>query len=199
VGSVSLIEEIKGLSIILFAQILQLLSHVTEHSHSVDRFVIIVPSFCLDQLLNDAIYLFDQARQVYVYYDSDNDLRQDEDRLQTKHNKLRFCYKRNLSGLLQSLKVETASSASESNYQATVCDAMQSNNQRLLAKRSTPAAHRSTSKRFASSFKYGFSVKNIDQVDTCYICQLCQLLFRDPHQLECGDRICKSCIKTENR
>jgi hypothetical protein len=199
-GSKSITGEINDLSIIFFAQILQLINHVARNSNSVDRFVLIVPGDCLDSLLNDIIYVFDQARQIYAYYDNDNDLKRDEERLKKKHKKIRFCYKRNLPALIQNLKVDTANSASESNYQATINDAALSYDQRLLAKRSNPAAHYSTTpKRVASPSKHGFPVKNIEQVDAHYICPSCELLFRDPHQLECGHRICKNCIKIDNK
>ncbi len=198
-GPKSIIGEIKGLSIIFFAQILDLIKHVTGNINSVDRYVLIVPGDCIDQLLNDIVYNFGQVRLIYVYYDNDNDFKQDEDRLKEKHEKLRFCHKRTVEALVQKFKVDTANNMTESNYLATVVDVALSCEQRVLAKRSNPAAHHSTTpKRVASPLKHRLSVKNIEQIDAHYICPSCNFLFCDPHQLECGHRICKPCIKIEN-
>jgi hypothetical protein len=199
-GSKSIIGEISGLPIILFTQILDLIKYLAGNINSVDRFVLIVPSDCIDQLRNDPIYIFRQTRKIYIYYDNDSDLNRDKARIQNEHEKLVFCYKRNLSALVQKFKTDTANSIPGSNSQATVYDVALSYNQRLLAKRSNRAAHQSTTpKRVASSSKHGFPVTKIEQVYSRHICPSCNVLFRDPHQLECGHRICKSCIKVDNK
>ncbi|CAF2082952.1 unnamed protein product [Rotaria magnacalcarata] len=42
--------------------------------------------------------------------------------------------------------------------------------------------------------RMGFNAKNKHTIDSVYICQICNLILRDPVQLNCGDRLCKSCV-----
>lgn len=45
----------------------------------------------------------------------------------------------------------------------------------------------------------GYPVKNKDQLDRKYICQVCDYVLRTPFQLNCGDRICQTCIEHLNK
>ncbi|CAF3710764.1 unnamed protein product [Rotaria sp. Silwood1] len=47
--------------------------------------------------------------------------------------------------------------------------------------------------------KNGFFVKNIEDIDQCFICPSCRLIFRDPYRLHCGHRQCQSCINLQHR
>jgi hypothetical protein len=40
----------------------------------------------------------------------------------------------------------------------------------------------------------GFDAKNKDKIPTLYICRLCTFILREPFQLLCGHRQCKTCI-----
>ncbi len=42
----------------------------------------------------------------------------------------------------------------------------------------------------------GFDASNIDVIDPLYLCAVCSLILREPVQLSCGHRQCKTC--TEN-
>ncbi|CAF4541496.1 unnamed protein product [Rotaria socialis] len=45
--------------------------------------------------------------------------------------------------------------------------------------------------------RMGFNAKNKHAIDSVYICQICDLILRDPVQLNCGDRLCKSCVEAK--
>ncbi|CAF1200930.1 unnamed protein product [Rotaria sordida] len=45
---------------------------------------------------------------------------------------------------------------------------------------------------------HDYSVKNIGEIPSNYICPFCKLIFHKPYQLNCGHRICKSCINFTN-
>lgn len=45
----------------------------------------------------------------------------------------------------------------------------------------------------------GFAIQNIDTSVINFLCQICSLLLRDPMQLVCGHRCCKSCIQDQQR
>ncbi|CAF3381416.1 unnamed protein product [Rotaria sp. Silwood2] len=41
----------------------------------------------------------------------------------------------------------------------------------------------------------GFDARNKDTINPLYMCRVCDLILRDPYQLFCGHRQCKSCIE----
>ncbi|CAM4755487.1 unnamed protein product [Rotaria magnacalcarata] len=43
----------------------------------------------------------------------------------------------------------------------------------------------------------GFNSENRNAIDVKYICQICNLILRNPVQLDCGHRFCSSCLDTE--
>jgi hypothetical protein len=46
----------------------------------------------------------------------------------------------------------------------------------------------------AFSNQHGYNVRNIDNIWCTYRCQFCSFILRQPVQLECGHRLCRSCI-----
>ncbi|CAF0958146.1 unnamed protein product [Adineta steineri] len=41
----------------------------------------------------------------------------------------------------------------------------------------------------------GFNSKNLEDIHQQYICKICSLILRNPVQLTCGHRLCKSCVE----
>jgi hypothetical protein len=191
-----LTEDIKWSAAILFAQLLELVKYVCENMGFIDAFVLIVPGDVLKDLVRDPVYKVDQVRRIYVVYDNDKDLKQYKDDIQDELGKLQFCHERNLKALIAKLKATDAVNPPGSVDRGTVNDVTSSWGQDLSTKR-TSAAGRSLPepKRFASTSKHGFPVKNIEKMDPHYVCRFCKFLFRDPRQLICGHRMCQSCIE----
>jgi hypothetical protein len=198
-GSKSITESIKWPVIMLFTQLIEFIKCVSENIQSTDTFVLIVPGGIIKEVLNDPIYKFKQVRHIYVYYDNDNDLKRDKDHIKDELGKFRFCHERKLATLIEKLKADNAVDSSEPNYHETANNFLSSLGQYVTVKRSRASSrHSPEPKRFTSTTKHGITVKNIEQIDSHYICSTCKSLFRDPYQLECGHRICQCCIKNEN-
>ena len=199
-GSKAITESVKWSSIILFAQILDMMKYVCENMKSIDKFTLIVPVDAISSLLVDPIYKSDQVRHIYVYYANNVDLKKNKNDIQDERGKLRFYHERYLSSLIGTLKVKNTLDSSRSNYQVTVNNAGSSYEERLTIKRSNPnVSHSSEPKRVASTSNHGVPVKFIEQINPPYTCSSCQGLLRDPYQLCCGHRICQGCIKIENK
>ena len=48
--------------------------------------------------------------------------------------------------------------------------------------------------------KHGYDVELMNALDRKYDCQICQLILRDPVQLEeCGHRFCKPCMNAHTK
>jgi uncharacterized paraquat-inducible protein A len=43
----------------------------------------------------------------------------------------------------------------------------------------------------------GFDARNKSTVGSAYLCGICTLILRDPVQLNCGHRQCKSCVESK--
>jgi hypothetical protein len=42
----------------------------------------------------------------------------------------------------------------------------------------------------------GYDAKNKDTINPLYLCRSCSLILREPFQLKCGHRQCKTCIES---
>jgi len=197
-GSKFITKNMKWSVIMLFIKLVELIEYVSKNIKSVDTFVLVVPGSIIKELRRDPIFTIEQVRHVHIYYANDDDLERDKNQIEDEHGKLRFWHERNLETLLEKLEVDYAINTSSSNCRETVNDVASSWEQRISAKRLNDAGcHSPEPKRFASTSKQGFPVKHIKKIDSQYICAMCEFLFRNPYQLECGHRICQSCIKNE--
>ncbi|CAF1200895.1 unnamed protein product [Rotaria sordida] len=78
-------------------------------------------------------------------------------------------------------------------------DAVSSMEQRINTKRSNTASwHSPKSKWLPTTTTHDYSVKNIEEIPSHFICPYCKLVFREPYQLVCGHQACQSCINFTN-
>ncbi|CAF4278972.1 unnamed protein product, partial [Rotaria sordida] len=78
-------------------------------------------------------------------------------------------------------------------------DAVSSMEQRISTKRSNTASwHSSKSKWLPTTTTHDYSVKNIEEIPSHFICPYCKLVFREPYPLVCGHQACQSCINFTN-
>jgi hypothetical protein len=187
----SIAEKIQFAFTFMFFNLIGLSQYVSEKIKTSDKFIIVAPSDHLEDLLNDPVYKFPQVQFVYVSYKNNKELKQHEDRFKNGYPKLRFYHEDDLPARLDKFAVDNA--IQESNA-AQINDLASEIAQRVSAKRPRSTRRRSP----VSTQKHGFSVQNIEQIDPKYICPSCKLIFREPVQLDNGDRICQSCINVEN-
>ena len=135
VGTESASKEIIGRSIMFFVQISSVISHICQNITTVDRFILIIPSHCLESLLEDKMHNFPQVHQVNVYYDNALDLERDKARFQQHHHKLRFYHRRSLRMLLSRFNIDTVMHRFPSNYRATRNDVISACQERVSLKR----------------------------------------------------------------
>jgi hypothetical protein len=175
-------------------------NYVTENIKTTETFILFVSDDVIKDLINDPIYSFPQVRVIYVYCDNYSYVKSENNGIQDVLRKLRFFHKQHLKTKIENVMGVDASSSSTSMDRTERNDVVSSHEQRISAKRSKPSScHSSEPKRLAITSKHGFVVKNIEQIESCYMCRSCELMLREPHQLNCGHRICQSCIKIENK
>jgi len=194
------ISETKAFSVTgSFKDLLALNQYVCQTITTTDIFLLIIPHIDLEDLLNDPVYKFSQVKVIYVYYDNNESFEPDQAYYENRYTKLRFCYERDLAKELDKPKIDNAVHRSGTIDRTAINSFASSVTQRVSAKRPSTTGRHSTAQKVCSSVSlHGFSVKNIEQIDQRFICPICKLIFREPHQLVCGHRTCQSCINVEN-
>lgn len=199
-GSTAPRENVKFPVIRFFTFLSAMSSYVSANIKKKDTFVLFVPHDMIQELINDMIYGVAQVRVIYVYCDNGTDLKQAKECIQDEHKKLRFFHKRQLQIKLEKVMNDDAFSTSTSINRTAKNDVASSHEQRISAKRSnTPSHYSSESKRFATTSEHGFSAGNMEQIELRWICPSCKLVLRSPYQLNCGHRVCQSCLNINNK
>jgi hypothetical protein len=184
----------------LFRHLLPLNQYVCKNIIVTDIYLLIIPHADLNDLLNDPVSKFPQVQVIYVYYENNKSYEQDQINYQNRCSKLRFCHERDLPKELDKPKIDNAVDPSRPIDRAAINSFASSVTQRLSAKRPSIADRHFPAETSSNSvlLLHGFSVKNIEQIDSRFICATCKLIFREPYQLACGHRTCQTCIHLDN-
>jgi len=196
----SITENIRFPFTLMFINLIGLIQHVSKKITTSEKFILVVPGDHLEDFLNNSIYAFPQIRFVYVYYNHSDELKQHKDRFEQQYQKLRFYHEDELPIQLDKTKIDNIIDGSNpidtlsiKSFAATIAQRVSTKLSRTSPRRS-PAAS-----RLASTPINGSSGENIEQIQSKYMCPSCQIIFREPFQLVCGHRICRSCIDVEHR
>jgi hypothetical protein len=193
-------DKVRAVFNSVFMDASELTRYITTEITKTDIFYLIIPLDCLEHLLNDPVYEFPQVLQIDVIYVGSSDRKTIEHRYKSKYEKLRFHSMRAILTQLENGECDKALGSSNSINRSTIHGISSSIEDRLAAKRSTAFIHLSRiMKQNASTSSHSFSVKNINDFDTCYICPSCQLVFQQPYQLKCGHRQCEICINIRKK
>ncbi|CAF0831963.1 unnamed protein product [Adineta steineri] len=167
-----------------------------ENNHTFDLHI---PGEYLEKLLEDPPGKFEQIR-IHVYYEKNGDLEHNQNCFQLKHNKIQFCLERDLEKQLQNTETSIATSSPRSIDRPAINGITTSIMERLFSKRSNPSHYDSLMpKKFHSTTQSDTWMKNMEEIDLRFSCAYCKLLLREPYQLTCGHRLCKSCVHIHNK
>jgi len=183
----------------LFKRLLRLNQYVCKNLTKTDIYLLIIPHGDLEDLLNDPVFQFPQVKLVYVYYENNKSFERDQIELQYRHRKLRFCHERDLPRELGKPIIDNAVDPSRPIDRVAIDSFASSVTERLSTKRPTTSSRRlSISECSTSALLHGFTVKDMELIDSRFKCPNCKLILREPYQLSCGHRTCQACIKIEN-
>jgi hypothetical protein len=150
--------------------------------------------------MNDPVSEFSQVQRIDVYYDDIGDLEEIKRRLNLKCERVHFYSVHDLPRRLASIGCDNALISSDLIDRNTIHAIISSIKDRIYAKRFiTSARYSQMLKTFSSNFLHGFPVKNIDEINSCFICSSCKLVFKQLYQLECGNRKCIVCLNIQKR
>ncbi|CAF4072759.1 unnamed protein product, partial [Rotaria sp. Silwood2] len=174
-------------------------TYVWDHIKDTNTFHLHVSVQYLNELLEKFVHQIEQVRRIYVYYDTREALQSDQNRIPSgseESEKLEFCLERDLEKQLQNAEIGRAVDSSQSIDRSTIYNITTSTIGRLSAKRKNNFDyHSSMPKRVAFTVQDDSFMKNIN---SRFICPSCKLFFQEPYQLECGYRLCESCIHNQN-
>ncbi|CAF0746459.1 unnamed protein product [Adineta steineri] len=183
---------------ISFDKCSELINYVCQNLGQTDTFDLHIPGENLKEILEDPISKSNQIR-ICAYYDNNDTLERDQNRFQFKHNKLQFYLERDLEKQLQNTETSIAVSSSRSIDREAINNITMSAMERLQSKRSNSShCDPLVPKKIHSTAQSDSRMKNMEEIDSRFICASCKLVLCEPYQLTCGHRLCKSCIHTHN-
>jgi hypothetical protein len=174
-----------------------LLRYVCQVLPKTDTFNLIVPLNCLGDLLKDRVYEFPQIVHIDIICDSIRDLQQIETWFQYGFEKLKFWVIDDLLKLWEEAKLNRTLILTDS-IDTNITNAIGSLKKAYISAKHPDIYLRRShiQKQFASTSLHGFPVENSTNFPSCCICPSCKLVYGQPHQLECGHRLCHICVKT---
>jgi hypothetical protein len=190
-------DRVAVLFTMVFVNLPQMIKYISEDITKTDTFHLIIPLDCLEDLMNDPVYKFPQVRRIDIYYDETDDLAEIQHRFNLKCGRLQFGSVHDLPRRLESIEFDNALVSSDQIDRNTIYAIISSIKDRITAKRSITSVRRL--KEFTPNFIHGFPAKNINEMDPCFICPSCKLIFQQPYQLECRHRKCKVCVNVQKR
>ena len=180
---------------LFFSQLAILLHHIAENLSKIDQFILFIPVGNLLELLNDPNYGCPQVRLIHVLYRDTAQMQRDKERYEHDHPKLKFSHERTVSGELERLTTNVALDRSRSVDTSLLQSVVFGTSQRMAGKRSaTTTENSAVSKRICARPSTASPHPQGEPIAEKYICRWCQLILQIPHQLECGHRVCKSCL-----
>jgi hypothetical protein len=196
----SIAENIRFSFTLMFMHLIDLIQHVSKKITTTEKFILVVPGDHLEDFIHNSIYGFPQVRFVYLYYNHTNELKQHKDCFEKQYPKLRFYHKDELPIQLDITKIDNIIDGSNPIDTLSIKSFAASIAQRVSTKLYKTSLRRSpASSRLASTPIHGSSGENIEQIQSKYMCPSCKIVLREPCQLLCGHRICRSCINVEHR
>ena len=185
-------------SIKWFINLADLDKYIYDHIKYEDTFFLHISGLYLNKLIKKSIHTIPQVRRIYTYYDT-NDVLQCAQNLfaaeSEERKKLEFSLRRNLDKQLENAEAAGAVDPSRPRDDLTIHSIAETKFDRISAKRAFDSGrHSPLPKRFAST-NQGHII-GINR-NSNFICPSCNILFQEPYQLDCGHRLCKSCVDNE--
>ena len=191
-------DSVANIFTMIFVTLSELIEYISKDIIKRDTFHLIIPLNCFEELHNDPIYKFPQVRRIDVCYDDIGDLSRIPRDFNLECGKIRFCSVYDLLRRLESVAVDEALVPSDPIDRNTINGIISSISDRIFAKRwSTLIRRCHVLNQIGSTIVYGVPLKNINEIDSRFICSSCKLCFKQLNQLECGHRKCVVCLNIE--
>jgi hypothetical protein len=169
-------------------------NYVYKNLKDVDSFIIYTSDRYISQLLKSGILDIKQVKCIVLYCDSLNNIEQVRYLCRNISSKFDFCLKTEVENRIKNdiaSDLLNSSRPLDRNHLLTTCEEKK---QKLQMKQQDLESNGSC---ISSRPIVGFDAKNKNIIDWAFLCRICSLILRDPVQLSCGHRQCKSCVESK--
>jgi hypothetical protein len=184
----------------VFDNLNDLNGYVCTHTKDADSFDLHASDVYFEELLENGIQNIKQVRCICMYYENEQARQVGASRFPVGSKEaglFKFCLGRILEGQLENAETAGAVNPSGPINRSALYNVTTSKTERLQEKRLNESHRYSPEpKRFAATVEDGPFIQSFRRR---FFCPFCQLLFREPYQLECGHRLCKSCLDSQTR
>ena len=146
----------------------------------------------MNRLILSGILLLKQVKCITFCCDSTDDIQHAKQNFSEIPSKFKFCLKTEVANRIQNAAARIALKSNSRLNTEVVKSNAKEQRCRIRRKQESLEAKLSFS---VPKHNVGFDVRNMDIIPGKYLCDLCGYILRNPVQLGCGDRVCKSCAK----
>jgi len=170
--------------------------YVYENIKRFDSISIYASHGDIDELVASDILNLEQVKRVICCCDSLDDMRLAAGLCHDVSNKFDFCLKTEVENRIQKTLDSDVLNSSRSLHHNYLLTTIGDKKQQMQMKEQNLTANKSF---ISSRWMVGFDARNKDVINSMYFCRICFLILRDPVQLDCGHRQCKSCVDAVKR
>lgn len=166
-------------------------NYLYDNVKRIDDFHLHITEQYLQNLLEDRLEQIEQVRRIHIH----NGTFQSNENSNLKANKyfekFNFCRQSLMDSLLENAETHAAIDTAQPIDRNAITNLAVTRSQRLIEKRRMSGEYNSSkSKRHADK---------VQRIGKSFICPTCNLFFKETYQLACGDRICKSCLDSQDK
>ena len=163
-----------------FLELDELDSYITHNDQQFDILYIYIPGRYICQLNQYCFHSFAQVKRITFFFDSIDEMEQAKQEFGGTSRNFLFCLKTEVANRIQNNQVSVHSTWKLPDDQKSLRSDIEARRRRVHKKQHDLNFVR-------------FNEKNFGEIDSQYLCLYCSHIIRDPVQLNCGHRVCKSC------
>lgn len=188
-------DPLKSPAIKSFGDLRFLIQHITNSDEQVEHFDIFLPSCMVVEFVNDPVYRFKRVRVIYVYGDA-NSLGDVKSAVIDYEKKLQWVNEQQLQSKALWAVHRYAVAPDIQATHTLLTSITERIRQSSSSKRpSSTQADPTAKRRRAAEEQTDSTVESRYISKSRFLCTACASLITEPHQLECGDRICGGCVR----
>jgi hypothetical protein len=184
----------------MFANLSDLTEYVCTHIKDTENFDLHASGVYFEELIENDIQNIKQVHCIYMYYEDEQARQSGVNHFPVGSKEARlfkFCLGRVLEGQLENAETAGAINPSGPINRSAFHDVITSKMERVREKQLNDSDYSSPKpKQFAPTVE---DEPFIQSFNRRFICPFCQIFFQESYILECGHRLCKSCLDSQNR
>ncbi|CAF3484521.1 unnamed protein product [Rotaria sp. Silwood2] len=179
----------------MFPKVEELIDYGFKFYKDCDSFDLYIPGQHIDQFLSSNLWQLMQVKRVTFYFDSANNILKVQQNLSQISSKFIFCLKAEVENRIRNNFDSGVLNSSKPLDSSCLSSMLENRKRQVQMKQKNLGLHEFS---ISSQPCVGFNAGNINSIKQIYQCRSCSYILRDPVQLPCGHRLCKTCVENYN-